>query len=900
MTWRPPNDLERFLLADTRDRWPELIPLARLLVLAPRIEPLLLRNARRRFLPGAGAELESQLWFCPLVAGRSTREIVLHLGIARVLALQLGGSHPCPDDPLPDCDSNGAAPPELTEVWAFTCDHTRHWPAEDRLERDLRYHALRGDDAALAGELRAILARIAAESEQGGDESRRIGLSRLAKRTLPTIRPGLGNRSSETARLLARYAALALGDAGDWSADSQPGAPEALPTWLNARLPPPLARARLGVEIRWDDTHGQALHLVDAPEGGPAIALPSPLPGRLHVAPGGQAGDWHAVTRGTRIPISPATAVLRLTTLDGCQWDLVTDALPEGAKGDSRPQPLLLVHVEADRAQAGAIAKWLRGQGVPVELLTEAQPGRGAAAEQVQARSAPPRSVRLWTRAARDLWAHAGAEPPEDLAQGLLLRIEPVDPPSAGAAAGRLLDWQDWQRLADSPQAAALLQALGRWWREGEIPGPGSAPFSQQSTPATGPVSSVPPAESAGLTVADTDWITETERPLGEVAEIMHMLAEIANPQTEPPRRLVIGDRLAELGDPRPGVGTVEIEVPVDEAVPAEAPPVEPPTQVVQPAPAYSPEIQALLDEIADPKTTPPRRLEIGDELDKLGDPRPGVGLRPNGLPDIDWVKVHSGPFIYQDGETRELPDFWIGRYPVTNAQYQAFIDDGGYGNLPKDRRGNDPSLGRTADGNDLHLGDNQQPERDWWRDLKRSKAAKPSWTQGNRPRTDVDWYEAVAFTRWLNARLGLPDGTLRLPTELEWEKAARGAQGLEYPWGQGYRAGYANVDERGAGVGDWYLAQTTAVGLYPQGRSPYGVEDLAGTVWEWCLNKHEDLGAIAPDSSGASRAVRGGSWNYYPVDARAASRSWSLPGGRLGYFRGFRLLSSVPIAPVR
>jgi hypothetical protein len=110
MTWRDPNDLERFLLRDTRSRWPELIPLARVLVLAPRIEPLLLRNARQRFLPGSDAGTESQLCFSPLVAARSTREIVLHLGIARVLAGQLGGARPWPED---HCPPDHAPPPRL-------------------------------------------------------------------------------------------------------------------------------------------------------------------------------------------------------------------------------------------------------------------------------------------------------------------------------------------------------------------------------------------------------------------------------------------------------------------------------------------------------------------------------------------------------------------------------------------------------------------------------------------------------------------------------------------------------------------------------------------------------------------------------------------------------------------
>ena len=291
----------------------------------------------------------------------------------------------------------------------------------------------------------------------------------------------------------------------------------------------------------------------------------------------------------------------------------------------------------------------------------------------------------------------------------------------------------------------------------------------------------------------------------------------------------------------------------------------------------FSPKIRALLAEIADPKTVPPRRLEIGDTLDRLGDPRPGVGLRPDGLPDIYWVEVPGGPFSYQKGETRALPTFWIARYPVTNAQYQAFMDDGGYA------------------------------ESRWWQGLKRPQPQTPTWTQLNRPRTNVNWYEAVAFGRWLDARLGalcgLAPGSIRLPTELEWEKAARGERGRAHPWGDAYRAGFANVDETDTRAGQEtaaprFLEQTTAVGLFPQGHSLYGVADMAGTVWEWCLNKDDAPEQTEPDVSRSMRALRGESWLDHPAHARAVIRTWNRPGFRDVNW-GFRLLSSVPIEPV-
>ena len=223
--------------------------------------------------------------------------------------------------------------------------------------------------------------------------------------------------------------------------------------------------------------------------------------------------------------------------------------------------------------------------------------------------------------------------------------------------------------------------------------------------------------------------------------------------------------------------------------------------------------------------------------------------------PDIDWVEIPAGPFIYQEGETVELPTFSISRYPITNAQYQTFIDADGY------------------------------DEGRWWQDLVKPEPEASRWPQPNRPRTDVNWHEAVAFTRWLGTQLGRE---IRLPTEHEWEKAARGTEGLEYPWGNEYHSGYANVDENASEVGPWYLKQTTAVGLYPRGQSPWGVLDMAGNVWEWCLDSFEPS---QTNEINDHHAIRGGSWNYDPADAACSERDWLLSGAR-GASSGFRVIT--------
>ncbi|MGH8557923.1 MAG: formylglycine-generating enzyme family protein [Methylococcales bacterium] len=446
--------------------------------------------------------------------------------------------------------------------------------------------------------------------------------------------------------------------------------------------------------------------------------------------------------------------------------------------------------------------------------------------------------MRLWTRNAAIYWKKRFGQTDWQGGQGLLLRTESNVALPEGLVPAQVFDLSDSEKGLNPETAARLLEAVQRLLQKSK-----TEPQTEEK---------IPEANSSR-----------------NRAEIQRLLDEINKPATEPPRRLAIGDRLAELGDQRPGVGVREIQVPVEPGIAGDQQETE-----------FSEEIQAYLDEINEIKTEPPRRLQIGDEFARLGDPRKGVGLDANGLPNIDWVEIPGGSFIYQDGQKLELPTFYIARYPVTNAQYQAFVDAGVY--TPKQSKKSIKQL----------FGFAEKPEQDWWQNLIRPEPETPRWPDPNRPKTNVNWYEAMAFCRWLSVMRGFE---IRLPHEREREKAARGETGLVYPWGNEYRSGFANINETWGQSGPWNLEQTTAAGLYPHGASPYRVYDLAGNVWEWCRNKYEKPEVITADSSDDRRVLRGGSWLFDTDSARSDGRGQGVPDSRF-FDVGFRVLSLLPI----
>ncbi|MBI1765307.1 MAG: SUMF1/EgtB/PvdO family nonheme iron enzyme [Acidobacteria bacterium] len=283
----------------------------------------------------------------------------------------------------------------------------------------------------------------------------------------------------------------------------------------------------------------------------------------------------------------------------------------------------------------------------------------------------------------------------------------------------------------------------------------------------------------------------------------------------------------------------------------------------------------------------PQARAAIGRALGQIVglDNRPGVGLNSDHWPDITWIKIPGGEFQYGAEKQAGDPDwyepakprplklatFWISRYPITYAQFRCFAEDNGYG----DERWWD---GLAADDDDR-------------------TPAEQSFKFDNHPRDTVNWYEAIAFCRWLSWRKGggydlqqIDEWKVRLPTEFEWEKAARGTDGRLYPYGNDFDASKGNVDKTGIG-------QTSAVGIFPDGMSFYEVEEMSGNVWEWCLsdyNKPQRDARKEKLDTDNTRVLRGGSWFFNVDNARSVYRYFSQPGGRNGD-PGFRVVVVRP-----
>lgn len=273
------------------------------------------------------------------------------------------------------------------------------------------------------------------------------------------------------------------------------------------------------------------------------------------------------------------------------------------------------------------------------------------------------------------------------------------------------------------------------------------------------------------------------------------------------------------------------------------------------------------------------------------------AGNNPTGM--IGELEVYSameyvsgGRFIMgaDDGGEDERPQheveidgFYLGIYPVTNRQYQYFVSDAGI----------DPPS---------HWPGRQAP------------AGKE-----DHPVTNVTFVEAYQYCIWLRSNTGLP---FRLPTEAEWERAARGEEEWAYPWGPQFELGKSNTSEA-------RIRGTTPVTQYPSGASPFGIMDMVGNIWEWTsslfrpypydpADGREDINVYPrvayydseqevylfyaplpeiPVKGDTRITMRGGSWGGDRRYARCSSRIWSS-AGNWGEYGGFRLAGTATSLP--
>jgi formylglycine-generating enzyme required for sulfatase activity len=309
-----------------------------------------------------------------------------------------------------------------------------------------------------------------------------------------------------------------------------------------------------------------------------------------------------------------------------------------------------------------------------------------------------------------------------------------------------------------------------------------------------------------------------------------------------------------------------------------------------------------LLDIMEGNRLPAVERAQAGFSLAALGDPRFDGNMFLPHEPLLGFVHIPKGKFIMgSDSNTDEqayddeppqhklnIPyEYYLARYPTTVAQYKLFIEQSGY------KTNDEDSLKGISNG------------------------------ISNHPVVYVTWYDTLEYCKWLDQKLkglsaqkineveagdqlafwkGLADGRLHvtLPSDAEWEKAARGVDGRIYPWAGEFDPDKANMGETGIG-------STSAVGCFPAGASPYGIMDMSGNVYEWNRSlwgkdlynpefkypyksekKREDLNAPIE----TLRILRGGSFYDVSGDVRCAYRYWFNPDLRYSLI-GFRVVVS-------
>jgi formylglycine-generating enzyme required for sulfatase activity len=230
-----------------------------------------------------------------------------------------------------------------------------------------------------------------------------------------------------------------------------------------------------------------------------------------------------------------------------------------------------------------------------------------------------------------------------------------------------------------------------------------------------------------------------------------------------------------------------------------------------------------------------------------------------------------EGEEIEKPSHEVELDGYWMGKIPVTNMQYVSFLNDSGIDH--KTGCNGERCINTDIESKDSHI-----------KCTKDNYQFEPGCE--NHPVIAVSWYGAAEYCKWLSKKIGQE---FKLPTEAQWENAARGNDQRKYPWG----SKEPNIDLANFNRN---IGKTTPVGSYPEGASPYGLMDMAGNVWEWCSDWYEAYYyKISPlknptgPNRGSNRVIRGGNWRREARFLCCTYRSHTEPSTRYVVL-GFRL----------
>ncbi|MFN0084329.1 MAG: SUMF1/EgtB/PvdO family nonheme iron enzyme, partial [Blastocatellia bacterium] len=361
----------------------------------------------------------------------------------------------------------------------------------------------------------------------------------------------------------------------------------------------------------------------------------------------------------------------------------------------------------------------------------------------------------------------------------------------------------------------------------------------------------------------------------------------------------------------------------------------------------------ALLERTRDPRADLRARIAAGEALGLLGDPRFVRCSGPHGeylLPPMVEIAAGTYPMGDDKGQYDDekpacrvtLPAFRIGQFPVTNAEYQCFLDADGY---------EEPRWWDTAESLDWLSGkgstegvkqqwrEDRKTVQSWTEEYIRDLVKQNRWTSKEaeawitwrnwtdeqweieleesfpagkqyrqpdswddarfnnpaQPVVGITWFEARAYCNWLTANCG-GETIYRLPTEAEFEAAARGAKGRTFPYGDKFDSNRCNTFES-------HIRRTTPIGVFDNA-TPEGAYDLSGNAFTWTLSIYDqekfpypyrsDDGREDIHQTGIKRVLRGGSWADFHRSARAACRDFYLPAFRFIFFSVFVLLVSV------